>query len=142
MTNIKEFLLQFKNQSIDENEIIKHKDIIKNFANKIRKKEDLSQYYDVFLTTLGYSYRLENSAQRLYYTFGEAVTAMDIANLTKDEKLLETNEYIYSLILDICIDEFLENSIDEDEKNNAIKSYKKLEEQKSKENKKYHTYQY
>ncbi|MCK5295161.1 MAG: hypothetical protein KAJ49_10930 [Arcobacteraceae bacterium] len=142
MGNIKDFLLQFKNQTIEENEIIKHKDIIKEFAQNIRKKDDLKEYYDVFLTTLGYSYRLENAAQRLYYTFGEAVTAMDIANLTKDEKLLEINEYIYSLILDICIDEFLQNNIDEEEKNNAISSYKKLEAQKSKENSKYHTYQY
>ncbi len=65
-----------------------------------------------------------------------------MAKLMRDDEALKMNCQIYLVILDICIDEFLNNEIDEDEKQKAINSYKELEKQKSKENTKYHTYQY
>ena len=85
---------------------------------------------------------MENKGQRLYYTFGEAISAIDIAKLTSDIESLNMNATVYILVIDICIDEFLNNDIDEDEKQKAIEFYKNLEEQRSKENKKYHMYQY
>ena len=67
---------------------------------------------------------------------------MNLAKLTNDEESLKMNTSVYILVIDICIDEFLNNGIDEDEKQKAIEFYKNLEEQRSKENKKYHMYQY
>ncbi len=85
---------------------------------------------------------MQNPEQRLYYTFSEAVNAVDMAKLMRDDEALKMNCQVYLLILDICIDEFLGNEIDEDEKQKAIDSYKELEKQQSNENKKYHMYQY
>ncbi len=65
-----------------------------------------------------------------------------MAKLMRDDEALKMNCQIYLIILDICIDEFLGNAINEDEKKEAINSYKELEKQKSKENTKYHMYQY
>ncbi len=95
-----------------------------------------------YLNIRGYAYRLEDSSQRLFYTFSEAVSAIDMAKLMRDEEALNMNSSIYIVILDICIDEYLNNPIDEDEKQKAIEFYKNFEKQQSKENKKYHMYQY
>ena len=137
-----EFFIQFKNKSTDENEIVKHASTLKEFANQIKKNKEFEKYQDTFLATLGYAYRLENHAQKLYYTFSEACCSIDMAKLMRDETELEKNSIIYALIIDICIDEFMTNKIDENQKKEAIKVYKILEEQKSSENKKYHMYQY
>ena len=77
-----------------------------------------------------------------FYTFSEAVSAIDMAKLMRDDEALEMNSSIYIVILDTCIDEYLNNPIDEEEKQNAIEFYKNFENEKSKENKKYHMYQY
>lgn len=60
----------------------------------------------------------------------------------RDEQSLVKNTVVYILILDICIDEYLGNDINEDQKQNAVNSFKNIEEQRSNENKKYHMYQY
>ncbi len=115
---------------------------IKNFSNEVRKSEYFEQFYENYLTICGYSYRLDDKKQRLFYTFQEAVYAIDLAKLTKDEEGILLNSVVYILVLDNCIDEYLNEPIDEEEKNKAIEAYKSLEAKKAKENKKYHMYQY
>ncbi|HIP12574.1 MAG TPA: hypothetical protein EYG73_07640 [Arcobacter sp.] len=140
MENIIELLLTCKNKNLEENEIIEFENDINKFSSQAR--ENISdENYELFLNTLGYAYRLENSAQRLYYTFNEAVSAVDIAKLTNDIDSLENYSFIYSMALNTCILDYLKKDINDDEIQEAITVYKKLEEQKSKENKKYHAYQ-
>ena len=141
MQNLNKLLLNCKNKNLSENEIIKFKDDISIFSKESRKTIS-NENYLLFLNTLGYAYRLNDSSQRLYYTFNEAVSAVDIANLTNDNVALKNYTYIYSMVLDICISDFLKENINKDEVEKAISQYKKFEEEKSKENKKYHQYQY
>jgi len=141
MQNLNKLLLNCKNKNLSENEIIKFKDDISIYSKESRKTISNDNYL-LFLNTLGYAYRLNDSSQRLYYTFNEAVSAVDIANLTNDNVALGNYTYIYSMVLDICISDFLKENINKDEVEKAINQYKKFEEEKSKENKKYHQYQY
>lgn len=67
---------------------------------------------------------------------------MDTAKLMRDNETLNMNSIIYPVIIDICIDEYLGNPLDQNEKEKAVDAYKTLEEQRSKEDKKYHIYQY
>ncbi len=127
---------------MEASEIIEHKDTIKEFANNVRQSDDFEEFHETYLHIRGYAYRLEDAQQRLFYTFSEAVSSVDMAKLMRDDEALKMNCQIYLIILDICIDEFLGQAINEEEKQKAIDSYKELEKQKSKENKKYHTYQY
>ncbi len=65
-----------------------------------------------------------------------------MAKLTRDEDGVLLNSVVYILVLDNCIDEYLQRQIDEKEKDKAIEAYKNLEAKKASENKKYHMYQY
>ena len=65
-----------------------------------------------------------------------------MAKLMRDDNALEMNSSIYIVILDTCLDEYLNNPINEEEKQKAIKFYKNFEKMRSKEDKKYHMYQY
>ncbi len=123
-------------------EIEKEKQTIKNFAILARQNDNFTKFYDTYLNIRGYAYRLEKPEQRLYYTFSEAVSAIDMAKLMRDDESLKMNSLAYIVILDICIDEYLNIEIDEDEKQKACEFYNKFEKQKAKENKKYHMYQY
>mgnify|MGYP003544663490 FL=1 len=100
------------------------------------------EYEENFLTILGYSYRLEDIKQRLFFTFSEAVYAVDLDKLMKNEDSLKLNCIVYILVLDVLIKEYNTKLIDENLKEKALAVYKKLEERKSKENSKYHIYQY
>ena len=91
---------------------------------------------------MGYSYRLEDIKQRLFFTFSEAVYAVDLDKLMKNEDSLKLNCIVYILVLDVLIKEYNTKLIDENLKEKALVVYKKLEERKSKENSKYHIYQY
>ncbi len=91
---------------------------------------------------LGYSYRLEDVKQRLFFTFSEAVYAIDLDKLMKNEDSLKLNSVVYILVLDELIKEYLTNQINEDQKQKALEVYKKIEDRKATENKKYHMYQY
>lgn len=84
---------------------------------------------------------MDDLKQRLFYTFQEAVYAIDLAKLTRDTAALELNACVYALVLKDTVSEFLNEAIDEEEKQKAIAFYKNLEEQRAKENKKYHMYQ-
>jgi len=100
------------------------------------------EYEENFLTILGYSYRLENVSQRLFFTFQEAVYAIDLDKLMRNEDSLKLNCIVYTLVLNALIKEFNTKEIDQVQKQKALEVYKKLEERKSKENSKYHIYQY
>ena len=107
--------------------------------------EDLNfheEFEENFLTILGYSYRLEDIKQRLFFTFSEAVYAVDLDKLMRNEDSLKLNCIVYILVLDVLIKEYNTKEINEDLKQKALQVYKKLEEKKSKENSKYHIYQY
>lgn len=60
----------------------------------------------------------------------------------KNEDSLELNSIVYILVLDVLINEYNTKEIDEEQKQKALAVYKKIEERKAKENKKYHMYQY
>jgi len=141
MENILELILDCKNKNLNETQIKLFENQINSFALTARQSIN-NEHYTLFLNTLGYAYRLKDSAQRLYYTFNEAVSAVDIATLTKDVKSLDTYMCIYSMVLDICILDYLKKEVPLDEIEKAISIYKELEKEKSKENKKYHAYQY
>ena len=100
------------------------------------------EFEENFLTILGYSYRLEDIKQRLFFTFSEAVYAVDLDKLMRNEDSLELNCIVYILVLDVLIKEYNTKQIDENLKQRALQVYKKLEEKKAKENSKYHIYQY
>ena len=107
--------------------------------------EDLNfheEFEENFLTILGYSYRLEDIKQRLFFTFSEAVYAVDLDKLMRNEDSLKLNSIVYILVLESIIKEYKTKEINIEQKQKAIDVYKKIEEKKAAENKKYHMYQY
>lgn len=100
------------------------------------------EYEENFLTILGYSYRLETISQRLFFTFSEAVYAIDLDKLMKNEDSLKLNCIVYILVLDTLIKEYNTKETNLELKEKALKVYKKIEDRKAAENKKYHMYQY
>ena len=140
---ISQFLHQFKTKIVEAEQISsEYKNDIALFANRIKQENLDKKYEENFLTILGYSYRLEDIKQRLFYTFQEAVYAIDLDKLMKNDDSLKLNSIVYILVLDNIIKEYTLNKVDEDLKQKAIETYKKIEDRKAKENKKYHMYQY
>lgn len=91
---------------------------------------------------LGYSYRLDDISQRLYFTFSEAVYAIDLDKIMQNEDSLKLNCIVYILVLEILLKENSTKKVDEKLKEKALATYNKVEERKVKENSKYHIYQY
>ena len=91
---------------------------------------------------MGYSYRLDDISQRLFFTFSEAVYAVDLDKLMRNEDSLRLNCIVYILVLDALIKEYNTKEINEVQKKKALEVYKKVEDKKAKENSKYHIYQY
>ncbi len=108
----------------------------------MRELELHKEFEENFLIILGYSYRLEDISQRLFFTFSEAVYAIDLDKLMRNEDSLKLNSIVYILVLESIIKEFKTKEIDEEQKAKAKEVYKKIEEKKAAENKKYHMYQY
>ena len=77
----------------------------------------------------------------MFYTFQEAVYAIDLDKLMRNDDSLRLNSIVYILVLDSIIKEYSTSIINEEEKQIALEVYKKIEERKAKENKKYHMYQ-
>ena len=78
----------------------------------------------------------------MFFTFSEAVYAVDLDKLMRNEDSLKLNCIVYILVLNTLVKEYNTKQIDLEQKNRALEVYKKLEERKSKENSKYHIYQY
>lgn len=140
---ISDFLYGFKNKIIEADEIAsKYALKIEEYAQNIVKNGFKNEFEENYYTILGYSYRLEDVKQRLFFTFQEAVYAIDLDKLMKNQDSLKLNSIVYILVLDFIIKEYNSKVIDEKEKQKALEVYKKIEDKKSAENKKYHMYQY
>jgi len=136
-----QFLYQYKNKQLEANEISKLKDDFDKYKIEIKNSEFFEKYYNNYLNIKGYTYRLDDTSMRLFYTFQEAVYSIDLAKLTRDEDGVLLNSIVYTLVLCDCINEYLGNSIDETIKQKAIEFYKNEQKRVSAENKKYHMYQ-
>ena len=143
ITEISNFIYSFKNKIVEANEIaLKYEEQIVSFANKLRELELNKEFEENFFIILGYSYRLEDISQRLFFTFSEAVYAIDLDKLMRNEDSLKLNSIVYILVLESIIKEYKTKEINIEQKQKAIDVYKKIEEKKAAENKKYHMYQH
>ena len=143
ITEISNFIYSFKNKIVEANEIaLKYEEQIVSFANKLRELELHKEFEENFLIILGYSYRLEDISQRVFFTFSEAVYAIDLDKLMRNEDSLKLNSIVYILVLESIIKEYKTKEINIEQKQKALDVYKKIEEKKAAENKKYHMYQY
>lgn len=126
---ISEFLHSFKNKVIEADELVlNYKEKIETFAKELKESGYDKEYEENFLTILGYSYRLEDIKQRVFFTFQEAVYAIDLDKLMKNEESKNLNSIVYILVLSELINEFSSNNIDENLKSKALETYKKIEE--------------
>ncbi len=120
----------------------KYQEKISNLSKELKKLDFHKEFEENFYMILGYSYRLEDIKQRLFFTFSEAVYAIDLDKLMRNEDSLKLNSIVYILVLDELIKEYLTKQINQEQKQKALEVYKKIEERKAAENKKYHMYQY
>jgi len=141
--NISEFFYGFRNKIVDSSILEKeYSEKIYDFAMQIKDKNLHEKYRENFLLILGYSLRLEDLSQRLFFTFQEAVYAIDLDFQMKDEDSKKLNSIVYILVLELILKQLQTNEVDEELEKEALHTYQKLQEQKAKENKKYHMYQY
>ena len=68
--------------------------------------------------------------------------SIDLDKLMRNEDSLKLNSIVYILVLETIIKEYKTKEINIEQKQKAIDVYKKIEEKKAAENKKYHMYQY
>lgn len=143
INEISNFIYGFKNKIVEAPQIAtKYDEQISLFANELKKLELDKEFEENFLIILGYSYRLEDISQRLFFTFSEAVYAVDLDKLMRNEDSLKLNSIVYILVLETIIKEYKTKEINIEQKQKALEVYKKIEERKAAENKKYHMYQY
>lgn len=141
VNNIKEFFLNFKTESIDEKIIVsKYASTINDFDKQISNDEYTNTIEENILIIYGYTFRLEDVNQRLFYTFSEAVNAINMDNLMRNEDGVKLNSYVYIRVIKYILDE-INGQVNEEYKKKAINTHKDLEAKKAKENK-YHVYQY
>ena len=137
------FIYSFKNKIVEANEIAtKYEEQIVSFANELKNLDLDKEFEENFLIILGYSYRLDDISQRLFFTFSEAVYAIDLDKLMRNNDSLKLNSIVYILVLESIIKEYKTKEINIEQKQKALDIYKKIEEKKAAENKKYHMYQY
>jgi len=142
INEISEFIYSFKNKTVEAQELsLDYSTQIKSFAKQLKEDNLHKEFEENFLTILGYTYRLEDVSQRVFFTFQEAVYAIDLDKLMRNEDSLRLNSIVYILVLDVLLDEYITKNINEEQKIKAISVYKKIEERKANENKKYHMYQ-
>lgn len=139
---ISDYLYSFKNKVMEAEEIVQTcEDKISNYSQKLESSGLKKEFEENYLTILGYTYRLEDNKQRLFYTFQEAIYAIDLDKLMKNEDSLKLNSIVYTLVLDSIIKEYKTLQINEDEKIKALDTYKVVQQRQAKENQKYHMYQ-
>lgn len=143
INEISDFIYAFKNNIIEADELVQsHEKTINDFANSLKEEGIDKEYEENFLTILGYTYRLDDVKQRVFFTFQEAVYAIDLDKLMRNEESLKLNCIVYILVMDFLIAEYKTGKVDEDIKQKAIQSHKQMQDKKSQEDKKYHMYQY
>lgn len=140
---ISQFFYSFKTKVVESNTLEKeYANTIFDFAQKIKDEKLDEEFRENFLLILGYTLRLEDISQRLFFTFQEAIYAIDLDFQMRDEESKKLNSIVYILVLEVILKELQTKQIDEILKQDALEAYKKLEGRKAKENKKYHMYQY
>ncbi|XOB63389.1 hypothetical protein ACMC56_06160 [Campylobacterota bacterium DY0563] len=140
---IVDFFYSFKNKTMESDILVlEYGEQIKKYANMIIIRQLDKEYEENYLTILGYSLRLEDIKQRIFFTFQEAVYAIDLDKLMKNEDSMKLNSIVYILVLNTLINEFKGLEIDKELYSKALDIYKQIEERKTKENQKYHIYQY
>jgi hypothetical protein len=143
INEIANFIYGFKNKIVEAPVIAnEYEEKISSFAKELKDLEFDKEFEENFLVILGYSYRLEDIKQRLFFTFSEAVYSIDLDKLMRNEDSLKLNSIVYILVLDSIIKEYKTKEINIEQKQKAVEVYKKIEERKAAENKKYHMYQY
>lgn len=143
INDISDYLYSFKNKVMEAANIADEcESTISKFAKQLDDDAKRIEFEENFLTILGYTYRLDDIKQRLFFTFQEAVYAIDLDKLMRNEDSLKLNSIVYILVLDTLIKEFNGELIPVELKEKALETYKKIEDRKSKEDKKYHMYQY
>lgn len=60
----------------------------------------------------------------------------------RNEDSLKLNSIVCILVLNTLVKEYLTNEINDEQKQKALEVYKKIEDKRAAENKKYHMYQY
>lgn len=142
INKISDFFLTFKSGTLEANKISEYLgDPIKEFAKYIKNEKLDLEFEDNFFTILGYSLRLDDVSQRLFFTFQEAIYALDLDRLMKNEESKKLNSIVYILVLDEIIKEYDTKIINEELKEKALNIYKRTQEKQAAENKKYHMYQ-
>ncbi len=102
-----------------------------SFANELKKLNLDKEFEENFLIILGYSYRLEDVSQRLFFTFSEAIYAIDLDKLMRNEDSLKLNSIVYILVLETIIKEYKTKEINIEQKQKALEVYKKNRRKKS-----------
>lgn len=142
INEISNYLHGFKNKVMESDDILKTcKEKICMYSKYLENEGLNKDFEENYFTILGYSYRLIDNKQRLFYTFQEAIYAIDLDKLMRNDDSLKLNTIVYILVLSSIIKEYKTNIINEDEKKIALETYKKIEDRKARENKKYHMYQ-
>ena len=90
INEISNYLHGFKNKVMESDDILKTcKEKIYMYSKYLEEEGLKKDYEENFFTILGYTYRLEDNKQRLFYTFQEAVYAIDLDKLMKNEDSLK-----------------------------------------------------
>ncbi|MBU3013247.1 hypothetical protein KO488_00660 [Poseidonibacter lekithochrous] len=142
INKISDYLYSFKNKVLEADMIVKTcEEEISKYSIYLEEKGLKKDYEDNFFTILGYTYRLDDNKQRLFYTFQEAIYAIDLDKLMRNEDSLKLNSIVYTLVLNSIIKEYKTSVINEVEKIKALDTYKIVQQRQAKENQKYHMYQ-
>lgn len=142
INEISDYFYSFKNKTIEAEQIVeKCEEKISLYAKKLEEQTLIKEYEENFYTILGYTYRLEDNKQRLFYTFQEAIYAIDLDKLMKNEDSLKLNTIVYTLVLNSIIKEYKTKEVNQTEKQKALDTYKIVQNRQAKENSKYHMYQ-
>ncbi|KAB7887254.1 hypothetical protein [Poseidonibacter ostreae] len=142
INEISDYLYSFKNKVMEAEDIVKTcEDKILNYSMYLEEQGFKKDYEENFFTILGYSYRLEDNKQRLFYTFQEAIYAIDLDKLMRNEDSLKLNTIVYILVLNLIIKEYKTSEVNQLEKRKALDTYKIVQQRQAKENQKYHMYQ-
>ena len=142
INEISDYLYSFKNKVMEADDIVETcEDNISKYTQELETTALKEEFEENYFTILGYSYRLEDNKQRLFYTFQEAIYAIDLDKLMKNEDSLKLNTIVYTLVLSSIIKEYKTSIINDVEKKKALETYKVVQERQAKENQKYHMYQ-
>jgi Na+/phosphate symporter len=142
INDISDYLLSFKNKNLEAQDIQENCNTkITEYANTLKENNLNNHYEENFYAILGYSYRLKEVKQRLFYTFQEAIYAINLDRLMKNDDSSKDNTIVYTLVLDTILQEYTSSIVNHEEKKTALEIYKKIQDKQAKENSKYHVYQ-